>query len=397
MSHSGYCQNIKFCWIVDDARRCHWPSLFLLETCNQNQTSCDFCRGSSQPPINSEPGLQHCNIIHCVLFLYQWIPRCPCTIRGPFVFELGTELISSGPAATKTWLDGQDSLHLEYIGMPASYCLAFTCVAHWFFCDWFRLTKAKIDQHAELSIFCSGVSDLVFLHATPPSHLGPWQLWKILCRRFRTWSNDSKIECSFGSAAEWWVRLQSEALCIFFRFCFPWRNLLWVRMFLTSKVRFLRLVSRGSFLCSSTLPQAPANWVSRLAWIFGLLRARLSQQRGHLSHPLQKKRWLTGCWQSCLLYDYNSRWSMKYDERGIFDSQGASSNIEKGAPLTNITNCAPYDCCLWKAPQRRSWVLGIISIGTYFVEVKSRRSCCTIPILLDGWKSVQYKRRSSER
>ena len=227
-----YCQNIKFCWIVDDARRCHWPSLFLLETCNQNQTSCDFCRDSSQPPINSEPGLQHyCHIIHCVL--YRCIPRCPCyqenfqrrfcksENRGPSV-----DLLS--PSLGLSWY------HLVQPQQKPGLTDRTVCIWNTLECQlltvWrlhvFRIDfsaigsnlQKQIDQYAELSIFCSGVSDLVFLHATPPSHLGPWQLWKILCRRFRTWSNDSKIECSFGSADEWWVRLQSEALCIGFSF-----------------------------------------------------------------------------------------------------------------------------------------------------------------------------------
>lgn len=129
-------------------------------------------------------------------------------------------------------------VHLEYIGntdclhhLRKVWPLLMCCA--WLFLRLVQTYKRQIDQYSKLSIFCSSVSDLVFLRATPLSHLGPRQLWKILCRRFRTRSNDSRIECSIGSADECGC---SQKPCVFIglffrrqvprvpdRICFEWQ------------------------------------------------------------------------------------------------------------------------------------------------------------------------------
>lgn len=165
----GDTTDVSFCWIF----------------ATRTKKSYDFCWETSSQPQNRLPA---------------WLldPNF-----GSFIFELGTELISSGPAATKTWL-GQDKICIwNTLGIHA--CLLVFAVYMCCALILLRLVqtyKKQIDQYAKLSIFCSGVSDLVFLRATPLSHLGPWQLWKILCRRFRTWCNDSRIECSIGKSAD---------------------------------------------------------------------------------------------------------------------------------------------------------------------------------------------------
>lgn len=207
MSHSGdllsIYQVLLDSEIVDYARRYHWR-LFLLEN------------------FEPERKMKH---------LGSWIPISSSSL-GLSWYHLVRLQRKPGLPAWRT------VLHLEYIGntdclhhLRKVWPLLMCCA--WLFLRLVQTYKRQIDQYSKLSIFCSSVSDLVFLRATPLSHLGPWQLWKILCRRFRTRSNDSRIECSIGSADECGC---SQKPCVFIslffrrqvprvpdRICFEWQ------------------------------------------------------------------------------------------------------------------------------------------------------------------------------